>query len=73
MHRVLALLLNQADAFEHIGDVIDPPFLNAQVYRGLVQVNSSIGVGVKETDKLLGKSAQARLIARLLEGRARLL
>ncbi len=40
---VLALLLDQADAFQDVGDVVDPPLLHVERLGGFVEVDRARG------------------------------
>lgn len=42
LHVVFRLLLNEVDAFQHVGDVIDPSLLHLQHLRCLVQIQDPV-------------------------------
>ena len=42
LHVVFRLLLNEVDAFQHVGDVIDPSLLHFQYLRCLVQIQDPV-------------------------------
>lgn len=42
LHVVFRLLLNEVDAFQYIGDIINPPLLHFQHLCCLVQIQDSI-------------------------------
>lgn len=52
-------LLNQADAFKHISDVIDPSFLDGQFIRGVIKIDFFAPRVLDEVDKLLRELSEA--------------
>ena len=59
---ILGAFLNQADALEHIGDIIDAPLLDAQPDGRLVEVEHALWCSLNECHKLLGQEAQAAIV-----------
>ena len=65
---VLGLLFDEADALEHVCNVIDAALLHRQLRSGLVQVERAVRRGLEEINKLAGKMAERRVVSRLADG-----
>lgn len=55
---VLRLLLQQPDALQHIGDVVDAALLHVQRAAGGVQVDAAVRRPGQQVDELLGEQAE---------------
>ena len=70
VHHVLALLLYQPDALQHVGDVVDAPLLYVECLRGLVQVHRAGRGRLEQAHELFCQQPEARLVAGLFQRRA---
>lgn len=61
---VLRLLLNEVDAFQHVGDVVNPPLLHLEHLCCLVQIQDPIRRLAQELNELLGEQTEGRIIPR---------
>ena len=55
---VLPLLFDQANALEHVGNVVDAALLHLEHRGGLVQVEKPLGRFLDQVDELLGQQPQ---------------
>lgn len=62
LHVVFGLLLDEVDAFQDIGDVVNPPLLHFQHLRGLVQIQDPVGRLAQQLDELLGEQTKGCII-----------
>ena len=61
---VLRRLFNEPDALEDVRDVVDPTFLDAQLGRGVVEIERPVRLALDERDKLLREEAEGGVVAR---------
>ena len=52
---VLADLIDEADAFENVRNIVDSSLLNLEVDDGLVEVELLLGGALEQVDELLGQ------------------
>lgn len=58
LHVVFRLLLNEVDAFQHVGDVVDSSLLHFQHLRCLVQIQDPIRGLAQQLNELLGEQTK---------------
>lgn len=58
LHVVFRLLLNEVDAFQHVGDVVDSPLLHFQHLCRLVQIQDPVRGLAQELNELLGEQTK---------------
>lgn len=52
---VLAVLLDEIDALQHVGDVVDAPLLHVELLHGQVEVNRLVGTRFDELQEFVGQ------------------
>lgn len=62
LHIVLGLLLDEVDALQHVGDVVDPSLLHFEHLGRLVQVQDPILRLAQELNELLGEQTKGCII-----------
>ena len=61
---VLRCFFNEPDALEDVRDVVDPTFLDAQLGRGVVEIERPVRLALDERDELLREEAEGGVVAR---------
>jgi hypothetical protein len=62
---ILADFVDEADAFENVGDVVNSSFLYIEVQHGLIQVKCLLRCVLKQVNELLGQLDKTILFAAL--------